>query len=116
MPIGNSGIEVDMTTGLPVDQAPNKRQARQQQIYSQTLQESMAVLQELSNSPVLNLLYGQYSLRIQHIAGQDPECQVIEKLIQDLKYKVELAPRVAQDRLDKALGGQLKQLLNRSPQ
>lgn len=108
MPLENSGISIDMVTGKPVNRRAEDQRTQAEIRRNQVLSEATAVQREIAGSPILSILYQRYQERIRILAGNDPECRVIEQLAQELRHKYEFAPRLAQDRLDQILGEDLK--------
>jgi hypothetical protein len=106
-PLGNHGIDIDIQTGRPASfQRPEKVEDAQVK-YHQAVQESLALTAELRKSPVMSVLVRKYAERLDEMAKQDPECQALEKILQELRFKAELAPILAEAKMVRLMGGPL---------
>jgi uncharacterized protein YjgD (DUF1641 family) len=76
----------------------------------QAIQEANLLIQELNNSPVLDVLAKQLELRLIALAKDDPVCQALLKTIDGLGYKLSAAHQ-ARKLVRKRMGPQLSQFL-----
>lgn len=98
------GPEVDMVSGQPQDTVPRKQEEEARARYQGVMQEAVELTAELQASPVIQVLATKYRDRLTVLAQQDPECQALEGILLSLRYKLELAPVQAQQRLRQVLG------------
>ncbi|MEW6385917.1 MAG: hypothetical protein AB1491_00150 [Thermodesulfobacteriota bacterium] len=106
--LDNSGAPVDMVTGRPlVETRPGTEEAKVR--HFQAVQDSRALLTELQASPLLALLVKKYSDRLELLARNDQQCVALEEVIRELHGKIELIPRMAEERLRKLMGKELFQ-------
>lgn len=115
-PMDNHGIDIDIVSGRP-RVFPNQAKAEGAQVqYHQAIQDSWAIMAELRDSPILTILVQKYADRLSVLAMNDTECQTIEKLIHELRFKVDLAPKIAEQKMIHIMGGPLAQAYKQAKQ
>jgi len=100
-----SGIDVDMVTGQPASKTGGKKQAATGKL-AQAIEKRNQLLIDLDSggNSIVQLVFERLAKRLQFLALQDPECKVLEGILRDLHYHVELAPLLAEHRIRHLLG------------
>lgn len=104
--LGVSGVDIDIVSGAPMERQSERHEALQNQ-YSRAVHRSLAFQAELQQSPILDVVVEMYVTILNELAQKDERCQVLEQLVQQLGYNVELAPRLAEARMVRLMGGTL---------
>lgn len=112
-----SGVGTDMISGRPgVDFAQIKKQEAIKKA-TQVIQEASDLKDELhGGSPIVQVLMERYRDRLITLASQDPECKSLEGIIGSIRYKIEVAPALAENHIRQVLGPELISFLKEKPQ
>ena len=105
------GADVDMVHGRPT-KTVDKQQIKAQKKYQDTVQGALAIAAELQGgNPIVRAVLKRYRARLMQLAAEDAECRTLEGILADLRFKLEVAPLLAEDRLRQVLGPQLMSFL-----
>ncbi|MBI4960772.1 MAG: hypothetical protein HY915_14945 [Desulfovibrio sp.] len=114
--LGGGGPEVDLISGNPRDLEPSRPEEEAKARYHGAMQTAAELTAELQANPVIQVLAAKYRDRLIVLAKEDPQCQALEGILLGLRYKLDLAPTQAQQRLYRVLGPRLLQFLKEEEQ
>jgi hypothetical protein len=111
-PMSGQGIEVDMETGMPKELLKSEQAHRSLKRYEESLDAAVALAADLkTNSAVIIAVFRQYIQRLVQLARGDATCQALEKLVDEWRQDLELAPAAAEKQARKLMGPKLNELM-----
>jgi len=105
--LSSQGVDIDIVSGRPLTHSFRPKTESAQDKYNEAIQNSMALRAELQKSPALNILTKLYVNILTELAKQDVRCQTIEAIAREMGFEVDLAPKIAEERMKQLMGPSL---------
>lgn len=103
-----SGIAVDIESGLPLEGPDGIRTKERIQKAERATRDSNLILGELvsSNGEIVKLILESLIARLDLFMAADTECKLLLGLLGKIGHQLNIAPRIAADKVQKSIGPQ----------
>jgi hypothetical protein len=105
--LGSHGVDIDIVSGRPLTHSFQPKAGAAQDKYHEAVQNSMALRAELQKSRALSILTKLYVNILTELAKQDVRCQTIEAIVREFGFEVDMAPKIAEERMMQIMGPSL---------
>ena len=113
-PMGASGVELDPQTRKP--KTPEQRQVAALEKATKIHAGADDLWKDLHlNSATLKALLVEYQMRLEELAKADPICTTIQRIVKTMRFKLELAPKMAEREARRLAGGALMTIVDSEP-
>lgn len=115
--LGGHGVDIDIVSGRPLNLSRASEEALQKA--AEATHKRAKLLEALDENPILDILVSVYKDILKEKCAEDPRCALIEQVVKQMGYTIDLCPKLAEERLincmGPTLGNKFKAMLGKMP-